>query len=296
MLWIHSTRFLRGASVWAILVACQSAALAQLHPQKSLGAAVETSRRLGFPLLVLATQESCPPCRVLKQQIQEDQEITRLLHGCIKIQLDCDSADYQQWIRRHPPANPQLPQLFLLRGDGRVLLNLSGTRSSQELRQVLAERVSQAGKSLTEAETQAIHRLTMQLNQKLAAEGCFAAAEMLQETQRTLTLAHHAYAENAIELRESLEKIKAELMDQIEATRKQLDQLGSLSGDEQVAAANRIETTMERLKRIPVVSMELHQLQQAAAQVEAYTSIVKASKSAPAVMNRSNKIVSPGRG
>jgi thioredoxin-related protein len=249
-----------------VCLVCQTKAIvvAQSTPGNQLTEAIEMASTCGFPMLVVASQESCNPCMALKQDLRNNPDVRGLLDGCLKVYIDCDAPEYLQWTQLHRPSNRSLPQVFLIRCDGKELLNQSGRLSTEQLMTTLEEALRGAGKILNEDESLQIRELTGKLQQLVDKGKIFEAADTILDSERTLRLAVNCFAAPAIEMRTILAMVKQELLHQIELTRNELHELKNLPMNQRQPAAERIQSTLINLSRFRPIASELSRLQEEA--------------------------------
>jgi len=127
-----------------------------------ISANVETSfvesGDLGMPVLVVATSQSCPPCRALKHVMRTDQQVQELLERYVVLQLDVNSYEFEEFSRRVPHHLNMIPMVFMLRPDGKVLYAQSGGLSSDTLQRLLRAGVKASGRRLNESEAHEMSR------------------------------------------------------------------------------------------------------------------------------------------
>lgn len=200
----------------------------------------------------------------LKRELQSSLEIRQLLEGCLKIYIDCDAPEYRQWTQLHTPADSSLPQMFLVRSDGKLLINRSGTFAPAQIKTALEAALRGAGKPITQSESENIRQFLEKLIVMSEQGQFFDAADMVARNKPMLQLAMNCYASPAMELKIHLRKLNAKLAAQVELTRTALQELKSLPRSQQTSAAEQIHKSLHRLSHYRPIATQWKKVQQEA--------------------------------
>jgi hypothetical protein len=232
-----------------------------LPESSALETALRCADQTGAAIFVIAGRKSCPPCRTLTQQIKTDESTRQWLRNCVKVYLDCDSAEYQRWIAIHPPTDTVLPQWFLVRADGQELINRAGAVSIEELRMVLQSSFVRAGKRIDESDSSRIEELVVKVKGLLESQDVIEAAQAIMHATTTLRVASNNYGAFSNQLRELLVEVQTRLVRQINSAREQLNEIEGLSKSVQIERIQEAQRLINRLRSVPSVSGHLHGLE-----------------------------------
>lgn len=232
-----------------------------LRASAALEIALQCADRTGAPILVIAGRKTCPPCRALSQQVKTDEPTKQMLSDCVKVYLDCDSPEYQQWIAIHPPTDAALPQWFLVRADGQELINRTGGVSNEELKTVLGSNLIRAGKTINESESDRVQELVVEVSQILESKDDIAAAEAIKNAIPVLKIASNNYSASSNQLRHLIRQVQSKLVRRIDSAREQLSELSELKESSRKERLIELQTLISRLRSVPSVAKRLRILE-----------------------------------
>lgn len=135
--------------VFAITVGWAGIARAEL-PKRSVAETLELAKKSGRPILALAGNKSCGHCVALEQNLSSA-AYQALASQYVLLKVDTsDSATWSEWTQKYPSPGRSIPQLYVVRADGKSITSQMGAPGN--LKAWLVQHLSQAGKLVSQKE------------------------------------------------------------------------------------------------------------------------------------------------
>ena len=118
----------------------------------NMGEAAKASRESGRPLLILAGRHTCGNTVAVQGHLQEP-ALGPALANYVSIFVNVDGPEGRACEEKLGHPGDTLPFVYIVRSDGEKLYSHSGVLDSNEIRQLLLDELSKAGRKLSEKET-----------------------------------------------------------------------------------------------------------------------------------------------
>ena len=136
------------------------------------------------------------------KRLTTENSLKPLVAQFVPIKIDVASDEYKIWRREHRPEKGAIPQMYIVRADGKELYNKVGGLPTKALQSILGKALQSAGATLNQKETELVEATLHQAERQLQQKDAIAAAETLSGVPNVFDASIECYAKPVLRLRE----------------------------------------------------------------------------------------------
>ncbi len=163
--------------------------------------AVALTKKTGKPLLAIGGTLNCPYCVKMAKQLETNEKLAPLASKFVILKIDTSTPLWKEWTDRYEVEGDGVPQVIILRGDGKQLYGKTG--APVELDQFLQRHLADAGKILSAQELSDLDKLLKEAQKFFKRKDYAKAIELGQECVHS-----DCYAATVNEARKLLSQIE----------------------------------------------------------------------------------------
>ncbi|MCY2967524.1 MAG: thioredoxin family protein [Planctomycetota bacterium] len=193
--------FLFVLSAWQGLCPTTAVAADTVHVLYDNDQAVALTKKTGKPLLAIGGTLNCPYCVKMAKQLETNEKLAPLASKFVILKIDTSTPLWKEWTGRYEVEGDGVPQVIILRGDGKQLYGKTG--APVELDQFLQRHLADAGKILSAQELTDLDKLLKEAQKFFKRKDYSKAIELGQECVHS-----DCYASTVNEARKLLSQIE----------------------------------------------------------------------------------------
>ncbi len=172
------------------------------------------------------------------KRLSTNRELAPYVAQVVPIKIDTASSAWQEWSKQHKADGNGIPKVYVVRADGETLFARSGTLTNEQLMQLLAAALNNAGMVLGEKDAQTLVEVTRRFQEFRNAGDPKSAIKTLRQAKRYLNKAGQvsSYAQTALALNQEIRLLNETAKESISQTASQVEQAKEQNEAEKIRA------------------------------------------------------------